>query len=40
MFVGIAEIKHFPSDEWWRGIKEKSAEYKAYYEKQYAKRTV
>jgi dTDP-glucose 4,6-dehydratase len=26
------------NENWWRGIKEKSAEYKAYYEKQYASR--
>jgi dTDP-glucose 4,6-dehydratase len=25
-------------EQWWRAIKEKSAEYKAYYEKQYANR--
>ena len=26
------------NEAWWRGIKERSAEYKAYYEKQYAGR--
>jgi dTDP-glucose 4,6-dehydratase len=29
---------YIDNPQWWRAIKEKSAEYKAYYEKQYANR--
>jgi len=29
---------YIDNEPWWRAIKERSAEYKAYYEKQYANR--